>query len=161
MARRKKVYEGKAKILYEGPEPDTLIQYFKDDTTAFDATKKAVAEQVQAAKEATDQTQRWASAGESVLSQVRGLVGMAGGITSLAGAVGAVAAKYEDMARQARQAQQARQARQVRQARLRHHRHHCSPHTFAHIPVWQPNTTRLQPTTNTGFRCRRTRRVHT
>lgn len=30
MARRKKVYEGKAKILYEGPEPGTLIQYFKD-----------------------------------------------------------------------------------------------------------------------------------
>ena len=33
MARRKKVYEGKAKILYEGPEPGTLIQYFKDDGT--------------------------------------------------------------------------------------------------------------------------------
>ena len=32
MARRKKVYEGKAKILYEGPEPGTLVQYFKDDT---------------------------------------------------------------------------------------------------------------------------------
>ena len=31
MARRKKVYEGKAKILYEGPEPGTLIQHFKDD----------------------------------------------------------------------------------------------------------------------------------
>ncbi|MDP2763533.1 MAG: phosphoribosylaminoimidazolesuccinocarboxamide synthase, partial [Brevundimonas sp.] len=28
--KRKKVYEGKAKILYEGPEPGTLIQYFKD-----------------------------------------------------------------------------------------------------------------------------------
>ncbi len=34
MARRKKVYEGKAKILYEGPEPGTLIQYFKDDGAA-------------------------------------------------------------------------------------------------------------------------------
>jgi phosphoribosylaminoimidazole-succinocarboxamide synthase len=34
MARRKKVYEGKAKILYEGPEPGTLIQYFKDDVAA-------------------------------------------------------------------------------------------------------------------------------
>ena len=44
MTRRKKLYEGKAKILYEGPEPGTLIQYFKDDTTAFDATKKAVLE---------------------------------------------------------------------------------------------------------------------
>ena len=42
MKRRRQIYEGKAKILYEGPEPGTLIQYFKDDTTAFDATKKAV-----------------------------------------------------------------------------------------------------------------------
>lgn len=44
MARRKKVYEGKAKILYEGTEPGTLIQYFKDDATAFNAEKKAVIE---------------------------------------------------------------------------------------------------------------------
>ena len=44
MTRRKKIYEGKAKILYEGPEPGTLIQYFKDDTTAFNAEKKAVLE---------------------------------------------------------------------------------------------------------------------
>ena len=44
MTRRKKIYEGKAKILYEGPEPGTLIQYFKDDATAFDAQKKAVLE---------------------------------------------------------------------------------------------------------------------
>ena len=43
-SRRKKVYEGKAKILYEGPEPGTLIQYFKDDATAFNAQKKAVLE---------------------------------------------------------------------------------------------------------------------
>ncbi len=42
MARGKKLYEGKAKILYEGPEPGTLIQYFKDDATAFNAEKKAV-----------------------------------------------------------------------------------------------------------------------
>src|SRR5437868_8720991 len=40
MTRRKKIYEGKAKILYEGPEPGTLIQYFKDDATAFNAQKK-------------------------------------------------------------------------------------------------------------------------
>jgi len=40
MARRRRVYEGKAKILYEGPEPGTLIQHFKDDTTAFNAEKK-------------------------------------------------------------------------------------------------------------------------
>src|SRR6201994_1171236 len=44
MNRRRRIYEGKAKILYEGPEPGTLIQYFKDDTTAFDAKKKAVIE---------------------------------------------------------------------------------------------------------------------
>jgi phosphoribosylaminoimidazole-succinocarboxamide synthase len=42
MVRRKLVYEGKAKILYEGPEPGTLVQYFKDDATAFNAEKKAV-----------------------------------------------------------------------------------------------------------------------
>ena len=40
MSRRSKLYEGKAKILYEGPEPGTLIQYFKDDATAFNAEKK-------------------------------------------------------------------------------------------------------------------------
>ncbi len=44
MARRKKVYEGKAKILYEGPEPGTYVQYFKDDATAFNAQKKDVIE---------------------------------------------------------------------------------------------------------------------
>ncbi|MEM1351946.1 MAG: phosphoribosylaminoimidazolesuccinocarboxamide synthase [Pseudomonadota bacterium] len=44
MARRKKIYEGKAKILYEGPEPGTIVQYFKDDATAFNAEKKAVIE---------------------------------------------------------------------------------------------------------------------
>lgn len=41
MARRKKIYEGKAKILYEGPDQNTVIQYFKDDATAFNAEKKA------------------------------------------------------------------------------------------------------------------------
>ena len=40
MTRRRQIYEGKAKILYEGPEPGTLIQYFKDDATAFNAQKK-------------------------------------------------------------------------------------------------------------------------
>jgi len=44
MARRKKVYEGKAKVLYEGPEPGTLVQYFKDDATAFNAEKHDVVE---------------------------------------------------------------------------------------------------------------------
>jgi phosphoribosylaminoimidazole-succinocarboxamide synthase len=37
--RRRRVYEGKAKVLYEGPEPGTLIQHFKDDATAFNAKK--------------------------------------------------------------------------------------------------------------------------
>ncbi|NPD13721.1 phosphoribosylaminoimidazolesuccinocarboxamide synthase [Xinfangfangia sp. D13-10-4-6] len=41
MARRKKVYEGKAKILFEGPEPGTLIQFFKDDETSSDAGQVA------------------------------------------------------------------------------------------------------------------------
>ncbi|MEM9850725.1 MAG: phosphoribosylaminoimidazolesuccinocarboxamide synthase, partial [Pseudomonadota bacterium] len=40
MARRTKIYEGKAKVLYEGPEPGTLVQYFKDDATAFNAQKR-------------------------------------------------------------------------------------------------------------------------
>ncbi|MDX1293588.1 MAG: phosphoribosylaminoimidazolesuccinocarboxamide synthase [Hyphomonas sp.] len=42
MSKKRVVYEGKAKILYEGPEPGTLIQYFKDDATAFNAQKRAV-----------------------------------------------------------------------------------------------------------------------
>jgi phosphoribosylaminoimidazole-succinocarboxamide synthase len=40
--KRAKLYEGKAKIIYEGPEPNTVVVHFKDDTTAFDATKKEV-----------------------------------------------------------------------------------------------------------------------
>jgi phosphoribosylaminoimidazole-succinocarboxamide synthase len=31
MARRRRIFEGKAKDLFEGPEPGTLVQYFKDD----------------------------------------------------------------------------------------------------------------------------------
>ena len=42
MARRKKIYEGKAKTLFEGPEPGTLVQYFKDDATAFNAVKHEI-----------------------------------------------------------------------------------------------------------------------
>jgi len=42
MTRRRRIYEGKAKILFEGPEPGTLVQYFKDDTTAFNNQKRAV-----------------------------------------------------------------------------------------------------------------------
>ncbi|AHC73826.1 phosphoribosylaminoimidazole-succinocarboxamide synthase [Candidatus Endolissoclinum faulkneri L5] len=39
MAKSYKLYEGKAKIMYEGPEPGTIIQYFKDDATAFNNQK--------------------------------------------------------------------------------------------------------------------------
>jgi phosphoribosylaminoimidazole-succinocarboxamide synthase len=44
MSRRRRIYEGKAKVLYEGPEPGTLIQHFKDDATAFNAKKHEVIE---------------------------------------------------------------------------------------------------------------------
>lgn len=42
MSRRRRIYEGKAKVLYEGPEPGTLIQFFKDDATAFNNKKHDV-----------------------------------------------------------------------------------------------------------------------
>ena len=44
MTKRRRIYEGKAKVLYEGPEPGTLIQHFKDDATAFNAKKHALIE---------------------------------------------------------------------------------------------------------------------
>ncbi|HEY9537110.1 MAG TPA: phosphoribosylaminoimidazolesuccinocarboxamide synthase [Kiloniellaceae bacterium] len=40
--RRRQIYEGKAKVLFEGPEPGTIVQYFKDDATAFNNKKKGV-----------------------------------------------------------------------------------------------------------------------
>ena len=40
MERRAKLYEGKAKVLYETDDADLLIQYFKDDATAFNAAKR-------------------------------------------------------------------------------------------------------------------------
>jgi len=40
MARRRQIYEGKSKVLFEGPEPGTIVQYFKDDATAFNNQKK-------------------------------------------------------------------------------------------------------------------------
>lgn len=40
MSRRRRIYEGKAKTLFEGPEPGTIVQYFKDDATAFNAQKR-------------------------------------------------------------------------------------------------------------------------
>ena len=44
MSKGKKLYEGKAKILYEGPEKGTAIQHFKDDATAFNNLKKSTVE---------------------------------------------------------------------------------------------------------------------
>ncbi len=40
MDKIKQIYEGKAKILYTTQDKDLLIQYFKDDATAFNAKKK-------------------------------------------------------------------------------------------------------------------------
>jgi len=39
MTFQRKIYEGKAKTIFSGPKENTLIQYFKDDATAFNAKK--------------------------------------------------------------------------------------------------------------------------
>ena len=44
MNKGKKLYEGKAKILYEGPEKGTAIQHFKDEATAYNNQKKSIVE---------------------------------------------------------------------------------------------------------------------
>ena len=41
MNKGKKLYEGKAKIIYATSEKNLVIQHFKDDATAFNAVKKA------------------------------------------------------------------------------------------------------------------------
>jgi len=40
MEKLERLYEGKAKILHKTSDPDLLIQYFKDDASAFDGKKK-------------------------------------------------------------------------------------------------------------------------
>ena len=40
MERLEKLYEGKAKILYNTTDPDLMVQYFKDDASAFNGVKK-------------------------------------------------------------------------------------------------------------------------
>jgi len=40
MEKREKLYEGKAKILYATDDANLVIQYFKDDATAFNAKKR-------------------------------------------------------------------------------------------------------------------------
>ena len=42
MLKGKKLYEGKAKIIYAGPDRGTAIQHFKDDATAYNNLKKSV-----------------------------------------------------------------------------------------------------------------------
>ena len=44
MKKGKKLYEGKAKILYAGPETGTAIQHFKDHATAFNNQKQSIIE---------------------------------------------------------------------------------------------------------------------
>lgn len=45
MEKKEKIYEGKAKILYATDSPEQVIQYFKDDATAFNAAKKGTIRQ--------------------------------------------------------------------------------------------------------------------
>jgi len=40
MSRRRQIFEGRAKVLFEGPEPGTLVQHFKDDAYANHDTKR-------------------------------------------------------------------------------------------------------------------------
>ena len=40
MKRLEKLYEGKAKIIYSTDDPDLVVQYFKDDASAFNGVKK-------------------------------------------------------------------------------------------------------------------------
>jgi len=42
MKKLDKIYEGKAKILYATDDPGLVVQYFKDDATAFNGAKKGV-----------------------------------------------------------------------------------------------------------------------
>ena len=44
MNKGNKLYEGKAKIIYETKDKDLVIQHFKDDATAFNNLKKAKVE---------------------------------------------------------------------------------------------------------------------
>ena len=44
MKKGKKLYEGKAKIIYATTDKDLVIQYFKDDATAFNNQKKSTIE---------------------------------------------------------------------------------------------------------------------
>jgi phosphoribosylaminoimidazole-succinocarboxamide synthase len=40
MPQRRQIYEGKTKVIFEGPEPGTLVQHFKDEAIAFDNRRR-------------------------------------------------------------------------------------------------------------------------
>lgn len=40
MSRRRRIFEGRGKVLFEGPEPGTLVQYFKDDAFATGSQRR-------------------------------------------------------------------------------------------------------------------------
>lgn len=42
MAKQRRIYQGTTKDLFEGPEPGTLVQHFRDDATAFNSKKRGV-----------------------------------------------------------------------------------------------------------------------
>jgi phosphoribosylaminoimidazole-succinocarboxamide synthase len=42
MSQRRRIYEGRAKVLFEGPEPGTLVQHFKDEASALNNRKRGI-----------------------------------------------------------------------------------------------------------------------
>ena len=44
MKKKKKIYEGKAKVIYTTEKANQVIQHFKDDATAFNAKKRQIIE---------------------------------------------------------------------------------------------------------------------
>jgi phosphoribosylaminoimidazole-succinocarboxamide synthase len=42
MSRRRQIYEGSTKVIFEGPEPGTLVRHFKDESIAFNNRKRGV-----------------------------------------------------------------------------------------------------------------------
>ena len=45
MKKGKKLYEGKAKIIFSSTDKNLVIQHFKDDATAFNNQKKQVSKE--------------------------------------------------------------------------------------------------------------------
>src|SRR5947208_11645155 len=42
MSRRRRIDQGKAKVLFQGPEPGTLVQHFTDEAIAFNSKKRGI-----------------------------------------------------------------------------------------------------------------------